>query len=103
LTCDDEDPDDLSDRDGDRFTERAQVGLETGLLTLRKTRASFVRMTNTAAVLPIGATFTYERVAPFTYERSIVTTVVEGRNWNMDKFDSYIVRGGECVYPHQLR
>jgi hypothetical protein len=60
-------------------------------------------MTNTAAVLPIGATITYERVAPFTFERSIVTTAVEGRNWYFERFDSYIVRGGECVYPHQLR
>lgn len=63
-------------------------------------------MTNTAnmaAVLPIGATITYERVAPFTYERTMVTTEVEGRNWYFEKFNSYIVRGGECVYPHQLR
>lgn len=66
-------------------------------------------MTHTAAaaatttVLAIGEVITYERVAPFSYETSIVTTKVEGRNWYFDNFNSYIVRGGECVYPHQLR
>lgn len=57
----------------------------------------------TTAVLAIGEAITYERVAPFTYQRSIVTATVEGRNWYFETFNSYIVRGGECVYPHQLR
>ena len=54
-------------------------------------------------ILAIGETITYERVAPFTYAKSIETAKIEGRNWYFDDFSSYIVRGGECVYPHQLR
>lgn len=53
-------------------------------------------------VLAIGDTITYTRIAPMTYRRSIETAVVEGRNWYFEDFNSYRVRGGECVYPHQL-
>lgn len=60
-------------------------------------------MADMHTILAIGETITYERVAPFTFEKSIVTTKIEGRNWHFDVFRSYIVRGGECVYLHQLR
>lgn len=56
-----------------------------------------------AGILPNGATITYERTAPFTYAKSIVTTEIMGRNWYFEDFHSYTVRGGECVYPHQIR
>lgn len=53
-------------------------------------------------VLAIGEVITYERIAPMTYFRTIETAVIQGRNWYFEDFNSYIVRGGECVYPHQL-
>ena len=54
-------------------------------------------------ILPIGETITFVRTIPFTYEQETVTAVVEGRNWYFEDFNSYIVRGGECVYPHQIQ
>lgn len=56
----------------------------------------------TANILPVGATITYLHTYPMTLGTIKVTTVVEGRNWSGATFSSYIVLGGECVYPHQI-
>lgn len=53
-------------------------------------------------VLAIGTEITYTRTVPFTYEVTRETGVIEGRNWSYENFGSYIVKGGQVVYPEQV-